>query len=47
MDLEDADYDLLKKIVTEDARYMAVDQGIVDLVNRVRNAADPEVLQAA
>jgi len=47
VDLEDADYDLLIKIVTQDARYMAVDQGIVDLVNRVRNAADPEVLQAA
>ena len=47
VDLEDADYDLLKKIVTEDARYMAVDQGIVDLGYRVRNAADPEVLQAA
>jgi hypothetical protein len=42
VDLEDADFDLLRKIVTEDAIYMAVDQGIVDLVDRVRHAEDVE-----
>ena len=40
VDLEDSDFELLKKIVTEDAIYLAIDQGVVDLVDRVRNATE-------